>query len=391
MTFGQTVLPIYTKSIEVATSALQGFTGWMERNPTLAKLLGTGLLTIAVSLVAIGATLAIFSPVILGMLSLRLMMASASASGTVLAKVFSVMPTLFNIFKSVLFGVAKVFLWLGRLMLTNPILLVITAIAVAAYLIYKNWEPIKIFFVGLWASISSGVDSVWQSISSVFAPIGTWFGARMTELKSAFSGGLSGIGSLILNWSPLGLFYTVFTSVLSWFGVDLPAKFTDFGKKIIDGLVNGIKAGFEKLKGIWDTVNSWIPDFTRKTFVIRSPSKVMAGLGGHIMSGLNVGFDKAFPGLKAKFSDVLGIFKLNNADVMQQINVVPALSKIRPRQTQPIQSHSAITIQGDSIAIHIHAQQGQSIQQISQAVETILNRRDQTKLARARNSFLDIK
>lgn len=33
--------------------------------------------------------------------------------------------------------------WLGRVLLMNPIGLVITAIAGAAYLIYRNWEPIS--------------------------------------------------------------------------------------------------------------------------------------------------------------------------------------------------------------------------------------------------------
>jgi hypothetical protein len=30
--FGTTILPVYTKAIEIATDALKGFTGWMEKN-----------------------------------------------------------------------------------------------------------------------------------------------------------------------------------------------------------------------------------------------------------------------------------------------------------------------------------------------------------------------
>jgi hypothetical protein len=37
-------------------------------------------------------------------------------------------------------------LWLGRALLMNPIGLLITGIAVSAYLIYRYWEPIKGFF-----------------------------------------------------------------------------------------------------------------------------------------------------------------------------------------------------------------------------------------------------
>lgn len=487
--FGQTILPIYTKALEVATSAMQGFTGWMERNPTLAKMLGAGLLTIAVSLVAIGAGLAIFSPLILGMLSLKLMMASAGTGATVLGRIFGFLPKIFSVFKAALFGVGKLFLWLGRMMLTNPILLAITAIAVAAYLIYKNWEPIKAFFVdlwgkvtaafqsginwikgiiqsndtvfannpilnflmpiigiprmiianwsgikeffsGIWTSVSSGVGTAWQTISTTFAPVnswfaekwssvkqsasetwtslstgassawqtmatvfgpmGTWFSARMGEVKTAFGGGIASMSALILNWSPLGLFYSVFAKVLSWFGVDLPAKFTGFGQMIIDGLINGIKSKFEGLKSIWATINSWMPDFTRKTMVIRSPSRVMAGLGGHIMSGLGVGLDKAFPSLRAKFSDVLGIFKPNNTEVMQKINVAPALAKIRSGQSQLIQpAQGNVIVQGDTITLHIHAQPGQSMNELQSMIENIMNKRDRQKQAQIRSSFKD--
>lgn len=40
-------------------------------------------------------------------------------------------------------------LWLGRALLMNPIGLAVAAIAGAAYLIYSNWEPIKMWFLNL--------------------------------------------------------------------------------------------------------------------------------------------------------------------------------------------------------------------------------------------------
>lgn len=49
-------------------------------------------------------------------------------------------------------------LWLGRALLLNPIGLAVTAIAGAAYLIYKNWEPLKEFFTALWADITATFD-----------------------------------------------------------------------------------------------------------------------------------------------------------------------------------------------------------------------------------------
>lgn len=486
--FGLTILPIYTKALEMATGAMQGFTMWMEKNPTLAKVLGAGLVFIAVSLVAIGGALAVFSPLILGMLSLRLILASTSTAAGLFSRVFAAAPVVLNVLKSALMGVGRVFLFLGRALLMNPIGLVITAIAVAAYLIYKNWTPIKAFFINLWngvknafdtginfikgiiqsidqtfaenpilnllfpiigiprliianwssikaffsdlwISITAGarslwtsittffspvaewfsqkwkevktsaseiwgsitpiVSSVWTNITTLFAPIGQWFSSRMTEVKTAFSGGITGMSALIINWSPFGLFYAAFAKVLSWFGIELPAKFSGFGSMIIDGLVKGIQAGFEKLKSLWATINSWMPDFMRKSMDIHSPSRVMAGLGGHIMSGLHGGIEKAFPNLKAKFADVVSIFK-PDSELLQKISVAPALGKI---QTAPLSSNSmsagSYTIQGDTITININAASGQNIQQIQNMLENMLNKREREKMARVRSSYKD--
>ena len=435
--FGLTILPIYTKAIEMATSAMQGFTMWMEKNPTLAKALGAGLVFIAVSLVAIGGALAIFSPLILGMLSLRLILASTSTAAGLFSRVFAAAPVVLNVLKSALMGVGRVFLFLGRALLMNPIGLAITAIAVAAYLIYKNWTPIKAFFINLWNGIKTAFNAgvsfikgifqsidqtfadnpilnflmpfigiprmiianwepikaffggLWTHISTIFAPIGQWFSSRMTEVKTAFSGGITGMSALIINWSPFGLFYAAFAKVLSWFGIELPSKFTGFGSMIIGGLVKGIQAGFEKLKSLWATINGWMPDFMRKTMDIHSPSRVMAGLGGHLMSGLHGGIEKAFPNLKAKFADVVSIFK-PDSELLQKINVAQALGKIKTAPlSQGSSSTQGLVVQGDSFTINFNVAPGQNIQQIQSMLENMLNKREREKMARVRSSFKD--
>ncbi|MEH8092290.1 phage tail tape measure protein [Gallibacterium anatis] len=158
----------------------------------------------------------------------------------------------------------KALLFLGRAMLTNPIGLAITAIALGAYLIYQYWEPIKGFFSDLLANI-----------------------------QSFFHSGIGNITATILNWSPLGLFYKVFSGVLSWFGVDLPNNFTEFGKNIINGLVNGINQAWESAKQtvseLGDSVKNW---FTEK-LGIHSPSRVFMGYGENTVDGLVIGVAKS--------------------------------------------------------------------------------------------------
>lgn len=369
--FGTTILPVYTKAIEIATDALKGFTGWMEKNPTLAKALGIGLLVIATSLIAIGGALLVFSPLIIGMLSLRLIMASTATGGTALATVFSKVPTVFGFLKTAIFGVGRMFLWLSRALLMNPIGLIITAIAVGAYLIYKNWGSIGPWFLEKWNAIKTGAANAWQ------------------EIKTGFSSGILGISSTILNWSPLGLFYRAFAAVLGWFGIELPQKFTGFGGMLIDGLINGIKAGFNKLKSVWSEVTNYIPNVFTKRMDIHSPSRVMAALGGHVMGGIGVGLDQGFPGLKEKFNQVLNVFNPNSHTALEKINVAPALAKINPVQRLSSTNRGDVIVQGDTITIQITAAPGQTIQQLQNMIEGVLNRRDQQKQARVRSSYMD--
>ncbi|MDI7651470.1 phage tail tape measure protein [Cronobacter sakazakii] len=157
-------------------------------------------------------------------------------------------------------------LWIGRALLMNPIGLAITAIAAAAYLIYRNWGAVS-----------------------------SWFKQRWADIKEAFNGGIVGIGKLLINWSPVGLFYKAFAAALKYLGVDLPAKFTDFGGHLIDGLINGIKNKWESLKttvtDMGDSVGGWF----KEKLGIHSPSRVFMGFGDNIAQGAAIGLQRTTP------------------------------------------------------------------------------------------------
>ncbi|KUU56374.1 phage tail tape measure protein [Escherichia coli] len=161
---------------------------------------------------------------------------------------------------------ARAVLWIGRALMMNPIGLVITAVATAAYLIYRNWGAV------------SG-----------------WFKQRWADIQEAFNGGIVGIGKLLINWSPAGLLYKAFAAALKYFGVALPAKFTDFGGHLIDGLINGIKNKWESLKssvtGMGDSISGW---FSEK-LGIHSPSRVFMGFGDNIAQGAAIGLQRTTP------------------------------------------------------------------------------------------------
>lgn len=68
--------------------------------------------------------------------------------------------------------VGKSILWAGRALLMNPIGLAVTAIAGGAYLIYKNWEPLKKWFTDLWADITATFDAAIGKIVGLINSVG---------------------------------------------------------------------------------------------------------------------------------------------------------------------------------------------------------------------------
>lgn len=186
-------------------------------------------------------------------------------------------------------------LFIGRALMMNPIGLIITGVAVAAYLIYRYWGPISAFFKRLWAQVTSAFSSAWSGIKSAWVSVTGWFSGIWGSIKTAFNGGIVGIGKLIMNWSPLGLFYKAFAGVMSWFGVDLPKNFTDFGGNLIAGLVNGIG---NKLAAAKDTIVNFgnsISGWFKETLGIHSPSRVFMGFGDNIGQGAAIGLQRTTP------------------------------------------------------------------------------------------------
>ncbi|EJX0630328.1 phage tail tape measure protein [Salmonella enterica] len=186
-------------------------------------------------------------------------------------------------------------LFLGRALMMNPIGLIITGIAVAAYLIYRYWGPISAFFKRLWAQVTVAFRGAWSGIKAIWNGVSGWFSGIWVQIKAVFSGGIAGVGRLIMNWSPLGLFYKAFAGVMKYFGIDMPKNFTDFGGNLISGLVNGIgnalTAAKETVVNFGNSISGWF----KETLGIHSPSRVFAGFGDNIAEGAAIGINRSAP------------------------------------------------------------------------------------------------
>ncbi|MEL0576988.1 phage tail tape measure protein [Pectobacterium punjabense] len=140
----------------------------------------------------------------------------------------------------------------GRMLLMNPIGLAVTAIVGAVYLIYRYWEPISAFFKNLWSQISQAFNAGWEA------------------LNNAVSGGIVGIASLLLDWSPFGVIYSVFSNAINELGIQLPSSLSELGGVIIDALVKGLISYFPELKNVLETIDEFIPDSVKNFLGIGS-------------------------------------------------------------------------------------------------------------------------
>ncbi|WP_257811746.1 phage tail tape measure protein [Burkholderia glumae] len=252
---GSKILPLYNRGLEMTANLIERVSGWTERNAGTARALAIGLAALGAVLV-VGGSLTIGLAAIIGPLALtRYGLAMLGVQGGLLRVTLGMLGSAFRIFGTALFTV-------GRMLLLTPIGLAITGIALAAFLLIRYWEPIKAFFGGLWA-----------------------------EVKSAFDGGIGAVVALILNWSPVGLFYRAFAAVMSWFGVELPAKFTEFGGNMVAGLVNGITGALSSVKSAITSLGDSAIGWFREKLGIHSPSRVFTALGGFIGQGAAQGIE----------------------------------------------------------------------------------------------------
>lgn len=352
---GEKVSPAYNAALSITTDLTIRLTEFMREHSTIAQVVIVSLTALAALMVG-GGTLTIALAGILGPLALvKFSMTTLGMQGSILSRLLGVGAAAWRVF-------ASAAMFAGRAMLLNPIGLAITAIAAAAFLIYRYWEPIKAFFGGLW-----------------------------DQVRQAFAGGLAGVGALIVNWSPLGLFYQAFAAVMQWFGIDMPAKFSEFGANLLAGLVSGITQGLSAVKDAITSVASSTVDWFKEKLGIHSPSRVFGELGGFITQGAAIGMEgeqgritKAAVGLAT-----LAATSFAGAQGLQTSDTPFAGSRVavdtRPAFTAlPAAGKSAggaVAAGGDQYVFNITGPDAKAIaEQVRQAIEQI-ERRKQARIA----------
>lgn len=343
---------------QTMTSVVGRIGAWTRENPELVKQIIKTVIGLGI-LMAAGGGITLMLASILGPLAMvRYGMTLLGIRGLGLGS------TLLNLGRVALPLVGKGIMLIGRALLMNPIGLAVTAIAGAAYLIYKNWDSVGPYFAGLWA-----------------------------EIKEGFSGGLGGILATLVNFSPVGLFYRAFAGVMNYFGFELPGKFTEFGGMLIDGLVNGITGALGGVKDAIVGAGSSAIGWFKETLGIHSPSRVFSELGGYTMEGLNQGLQRgengplSTLGTFGKNLAAAGAFSLAASSPLMADDRPIAFDNRPPLAAQA--SAPSVQVAGDTITIQIHAAPGMDENALARAVAAELDKRERAKAARARSSMYD--
>jgi len=139
---GQELKPTLTDLLYIIKDVLIGVRSWVKENPELTGALMRAAAGIALVVTAVGSLMLAISAIIGPLAIVKLSMSVLSIKGL----------GVFSMIKKI--GAALQ--WLRVLMIANPLGAAITLLAVAAFMIYKNWAPIKEFFINLWDGIASG-------------------------------------------------------------------------------------------------------------------------------------------------------------------------------------------------------------------------------------------
>lgn len=186
--------------------------------------------------------------------------------------------------------------------------LIVGGLTDAGIAIYQNWdkitesldkasESLKNWFVGVgewwnkkWQGFSTNFQTAWESLPGFvqhpiraldqasaglkqwFVGVGVWWDEKWKGFKT--------------NWDKA---WNSLVDTLK----ELPQKFLNYGKNIVQGLIDGINNGIEIAKKTAGGLAKAILDkFTTDTG-IHSPSKVFKGYGGYIVEGLANGISAA--------------------------------------------------------------------------------------------------
>jgi hypothetical protein len=235
---GTGLIPIVNKYVDKVVEVIEKVTKWAEANPQVVSTVAA----IGVGLLALGATMKLMNPVI------------------------SIMTGLWNLSSFALTTMGATTSTVNKIMMMSGIMLVIAAIAFAAYLIIDNWTAIKKFFSNLWDNVTGIFKNAWEWVKNMFLSY-------------------TPVGLVIKHWEKIKAFFTglwdkvkaIFMEHVAWV-MGLGSRFLEAGKNIINSIWEGIKSMVNKpidaIKDMVGKIRDFLPFSPAKTGPLKTLHKV---------------------------------------------------------------------------------------------------------------------
>ncbi|OSN07740.1 phage tail tape measure protein [Lonsdalea britannica] len=297
-TIGATVAPDLKQLVDGLAELSVKLNEFAKEHPVLTAGLFKAAAGFAIVTGAIGAVMLTIAAILGPMAMMRLSLSMLGIRGV----------SAVGLIGSALKNMGGAVMWLGRLMMANPILAVIGLIAMGAIYLWQNWDTLGPKFKALWDGICRVASIAWnaicQAVGVAWDVIKSYFmnytlpglvyqhwdsikaGAAEAweKIKAVVGMAWEGIKSYFLNYTLPGLIYQNWDAIKAgiseaWDNIkrmlgerwdsllnsvlSLPARFKEAGGKLIDGLMNGISEKWDTLKAKLSSMTDYLPNWMK--------------------------------------------------------------------------------------------------------------------------------
>lgn len=365
---GATIAPDLVRLANALGKVASAVGAWVRENPELVKWALRVVGVLAVLVTGAGALALAYASVVGPFLLLRfalakysLALSAANAATKAAGPAMGLLSRVFALVRPAVMGAGRAILWLGRALLATPLGRVLSLLAFSATMVYNNWDGIK-----------GGLVAIWDGITG--------------RISEAISGGVGNWLALLLDFSPIGILYSVIAFALDALGIELPARFSTLGANLISGLVGGITSGLGWLKDTVVGVASSVAGWFAEKLGINSPSRVFMQYGGWVSEGAALGIAG---GQGAVRNAALSMATAATLAMPMAADAAALRLDTRP----PMAAHMAAQAGGsggNTYTITINPAAGADPQAIARAVSAELDRRERSQQSRRLSALHDI-
>ncbi|WP_019561749.1 phage tail tape measure protein [Caldimonas manganoxidans] len=262
MAVGDALLPALNDILQAVKPVVLGLANWAKEHPALIKGavgFALGLATVKAATLSLGWGLNFFvkSPiaslqVAWQSLASRALMAraallagsggfkavalAAGLSEGLIGKLGAGLVRFRAVAVAALTGAGRALMWLGRAVMLNPIGLALTAIAGAAYLVWRNWDVIGPKLAAVWQQMKAGFVTAWAWLKGLPDQMLALGREIVAGLIDGIKARIAAAGEAVTS-----LGETIKSKFKGWLGIRSPSRvFAEFGQMIGLGAAQGI-------------------------------------------------------------------------------------------------------------------------------------------------------